>query len=340
MTKAIRIHTTGGPEVLSWEEVNVGEPGPGQVRIEHQAIGLNFIDVYQRTGLYPVGDLPQTLGMEAAGVVEAVGAGVSAFVPGDRVAYAMDLGAYSQHRLIDAAHLAKLPAAIDSRTAAAMMLQGMTARYLLKASYPVQPGDNILLMAAAGGVGLILSQWAKHLGATVIGCVSTAEKAKLARDNGCDYTINYEEENVASRVREITNGEGVAASYDSIGKATLEASLDSLRPTGTLVSFGSASGPITDLNLGLLAQKGSLYIQRPALGTYIRNRGLLEASARDLFDIVASGKVNIRIGQSYPLAETAHAHQDLEARKTTGSTILLPTTDSSSWKDQIAANGI
>jgi NADPH:quinone reductase len=324
MTKAIRIHATGGPEVLSWEEVSVGDPGPGQVRIEHTAIGLNFIDVYQRTGLYPVGDLPQTLGMEAAGVVEAVGDGVQALAPGDRIAYAMNLGAYSQKRLIDAAILVKLPAEIDHRTAAAMMLQGMTARYLLKASYAVQEGDNILVMAAAGGVGLILSQWAKHLGANVIGCVGSEKKAALARENGCDYTINYREEDVANRVRQITNGEGVAACYDSVGKATLEASLDSLRPTGTLVSFGSASGAITDFNLGLLAQKGSLYIQRPTLGTYIRNRQLLETASMDLFDIVSSGRVKIRLGQSYPLAEVARAHQDLEERKTTGSTILLP----------------
>jgi len=324
MTKAIRIHATGGPEVLIWEEVSVGDPGPGQVRIEHSAIGLNFIDVYQRTGLYPLTSLPQALGMEAAGVVEAVGEGVQDLLPGDRVAYAMNLGAYSQKRLIDAGALVKLPDEIDIRTAAAMMLQGMTARYLLKESYRVQAGDTILVMAAAGGVGLILSQWARHLGASVIGCVGSPEKAALARDNGCNYTINYREEDVAARVREITAGKGVAVSYDSIGKSTLEASLNSLRPTGTLVSFGNASGAITDFNLGLLAQKGSLYIQRPTLGTYVRTRQLLETSAMDLFDIVGSGKVNIRIGQSYPLAEVARAHQDLEGRKTTGSTILLP----------------
>lgn len=324
MTRAIRIHAAGGAEVLSWEEVSVGDPGPGQVRIEHTDIGLNFIDVYQRTGLYPLGNLPQTLGMEAAGVVEAVGEGVRGLSPGDRVAYAMNIGAYAQKRLIDAAALVKLPSGIDNRTAAAMMLRGMTARYLLKESYAVQEGDAILIMAAAGGVGLILSQWAKQLGATVIGCVGSEQKAALARDNGCDYTINYREEDVALRVREITAGGGVAVSYDSVGKATLEASLDSLRPTGTLVSFGSSSGAITAFNLGLLAQKGSLYIQRPTLGTYIRTRQLLETTAGDLFDMVGSGRVKIVIGQSYPLSEVARAHQDLEGRKTTGSTILLP----------------
>ena len=255
MTKAIRIHATGGPEVLAWEEVPVGDPGPGQVRIEHSAVGLNYIDVYQRTGLYPLVSMPQTLGMEAAGVVEAVGDGVQTLMPGDRVAYAMNLGAYSQKRLIDAAALVKLPAEIDNRTAAAMMLQGMTARYLLKESYRVRAGDAVLVMAAAGGVGSILSQWARHLGASVIGCVGSEEKAALARDNGCSYTINYREEDIAVRVREITDGEGVAVSYDSIGKSTLEASLDSLRPTGTLVSFGNASGAITGFNIGLLAQK-------------------------------------------------------------------------------------
>jgi len=324
MTKSVRIHATGGPEALSWEEVSVGDPGAGQVLIEHSAIGLNYIDVYQRTGLYPVGNLPQTLGMEAAGRVEAVGEGVQGFSPGDRVAYAMSPGAYSQKRLIDAAVLVKLPDSIDDRSAAAMMLQGMTARYLLKESYRVQAGEFILVMAAAGGVGSILSQWAKHLGANVIGCVGSEDKAEVAKRNGCDYTINYREEDVAVRVRAITDGDGVAVSYDSVGRATLESSLDSLRPAGTLVSFGNASGAITDLNLGLLAQKGSLYVQRPTLATYIRTRQLLETTSGDLFDMVAGGKIEIRVGQSYPLAEVARAHQDLEGRRTTGSTILLP----------------
>ena len=324
MSKAIRIHATGGVECLRWEDLPVGDPAPGQVRIAHSAVGLNYIDVYQRTGLYPVGELPQTLGMEAAGVVEAVGEGVQALSPGDRVAYASCLGAYAEKRLIDAQLLVKLPDRIDDRTAAAMMLRGMTARYLLKESYRVQAGDFILIMAAAGGVGLILSQWAKRLGAVVIGCVGTDTKAALARENGCDHTINYREESVAARVREITAGAGVAVSYDSVGKATLEASLDSLRPTGMLISFGNASGAITDFNLGLLAQKGSLYIQRPTLGTYIRSRALLERAADDLFEVVGSGGVKVHIGQSYPLAEVGQAHQDLEARRTTGSTILMP----------------
>ena len=324
MTKAIRIHAIGGPEVLSWEDVSVGDPGPGEVLLTHSAIGLNFIDVYQRTGLYPIGELPQTLGMEAAGRVEAVGEGVQTLTPGDRVAYAMNLGAYAQQRLIDAARVVKLPEQIDDHTAAAMMLQGMTARYLLKESYAVQPGEFILVMAAAGGVGSILVQWAKMLGANVIGCVGSAAKEEMAAKNGCDYTINYQEGDVASRVREITGGEGVAVAYDSVGKATLVASLDSLRPTGTLISYGSASGAITDLNIGLLAQKGSLYIQRPTLGTYIRNRELLETTAGDLFDVVGSGQVVINIGQAYPLAEAAQAHRDLEGRRTLGSTILMP----------------
>jgi NADPH2:quinone reductase len=324
VSRAVRIHQLGGPEILSWDEVDVGAPGPGQVALRQTAVGLNFIDVYQRTGLYPVGELPQVLGVEAAGVVESVGEGVDGLAPGDRVAYAMVLGAYAQRRLIDAERLIRLPDSVPDESAAAMLLQGMTARYLLKDSYPVKPGDTILLMAAAGGVGLIVSQWARHLGASVIGCVSNEEKAELARSNGCDHTINYREENVAARVRELTDGAGVAVSYDSIGAATLEASLDSLRPTGTLVSFGNASGPITDLNLGLLAQKGSLYVQRPTLATYIRTPALLQASANDLFDVVGKGVVKTHIGQRYPLAQTADAHRDLEARKTTGSTILIP----------------
>lgn len=324
MNSAVRIHATGGTEVLSWEDTPIADPGPGQARIVHGAIGLNFIDVYQRTGLYPVGELPQTLGMEGAGTVEAVGEGVDYLSPGDRVAYAMVLGAYAQRRLIDASRLVKLPAEIDVRTAAAMMLQGMTARYLLKESYAVRAGEFILLMAAAGGVGSILSQWAKSLGARVIGCVGNEEKAELARNNGCDFTIDYRREDVAARVREITGGEGVSVSYDSVGKATLSASLDSLRPTGTLVSFGNASGAITDFNLILLAQKGSLYIQRPTLATYIRSRERLETTAADLFDVVGSGKVKVHIEQTYPLAEVARAHNDLEQRRTVGSSILLP----------------
>ncbi|MCW8890207.1 MAG: quinone oxidoreductase, partial [Sedimenticola sp.] len=248
----------------------------------------------------------------------------TALLPGDRVAYAMVLGAYATERLVAADKLIKLPDTISDETAAAMMLQGMTARYLLKNSYPVQSGDTILLMAAAGGVGTILSQWADHLGVTVIGCVGSEEKARLAKAQGCHHTILYAEEDVAARVKAITGGEGVAAVYDSVGQATLNAALDSLRPTGTLVSFGNASGPITDFNLGLLAQKGSLYVQRPTLATYVRNRALLEASADDLMDVVGRGVVKVHIGQRYALSDVAQAHQDLEARNTTGATILLP----------------
>jgi NADPH2:quinone reductase len=324
VNSAIRIHQYGGPEVLTLESVAVGEPAAGEVRVRHSAIGLNFIDIYQRTGLYPLGGFPQTLGMEAAGVIEAAGAGVDGFAAGDRVAYAMALGSYCNARVMGVDKLVRLPDAIDDRTAAAMMLQGMTARYLLKSSFPVQAGDAILVMAAAGGVGTLLCQWANHLGATVIGCVGSPEKARLARDNGCHHTILYKEEDVAGRVRDITGGEGVAAAYDAVGQATLMASLDSLRPTGTFVSYGNASGPISDFNIGLLAQKGSLYLQRPTLATYIRNRELLNECAQDLFDVVQSGAVKVRIGQTYPLAEVAQAHRDLEARQTTGATLLLP----------------
>lgn len=324
MNSAIRIHQYGGPEVLTLESVAVGEPAADEVRVRHSAIGLNFIDVYQRTGLYPLGGFPQTLGMEAAGVIEAVGAEVDGFAAGDRVAYAMVLGSYCNARVMGVDKLVRLPDAIDDRTAAAMMLQGMTARYLLKSSFPVQAGDAILVMAAAGGVGTLLCQWANHLGATVIGCVGSPEKARLARDNGCHHTILYQEEDVAARVRDITGGEGVAAAYDAVGQATLMASLDSLRPTGTFVSYGNASGSISDFNIGLLAQKGSLYLQRPTLATYIRNRELLNECAQDLFEVVQSGAVKVRIGQTYALAEVAQAHRDLEARLTTGATLLLP----------------
>jgi len=324
VNSAIRIHQYGGPEVLTLESVSIGDPGAAEVRVRHTAIGLNFIDVYQRTGLYPLSDFPQTLGMEAAGVIEAVGQEVDGFAVGDRVAYAMGLGAYCNERLMGVDKLVKLPDGIEDQSAAAMMLQGMTARYLLKSSYPVQAGDAVLVMAAAGGVGTLLSQWANHLGATVIGCVGSPDKARLAQENGCHHTILYKEEDVAARVRDITGGAGVAAAYDSVGQATLMGSLDSLRPTGTLVSFGNASGPIGDFNIGLLAQKGSLYLQRPTLATYIRNRELLDQCANDLFEVVQSGAVKVRIGQTYPLADVAQAHRDLEARKTTGATVLLP----------------
>ena len=325
MPKAIRIHEHGGPEVLRWEEVEVGEPGPGQLRVRHGAVGLNYIDVYHRTGLYPLPSLPWTLGMEGAGQVGAVGEGVTEFKPGDRVAYASPpVGAYAEVRLMPADRVVALPDAIDDRTAAAMMLQGMTAQYLLRRTYRVQPGDAILLHAAAGGVGLIASQWARHLGATVIGTVGSEEKAELARAHGCHHTILYNRENFVERVREITGGQGVAVVYDSVGKGTFMGSLDCLRPLGMMVSFGNASGPVPPFEPGILAAKGSLFFTRPTLMTYTAQRADLLASAAELFEVVSSGAVKIEVRQTYPLAETARAHRDLEARKTTGSTVLLP----------------
>lgn len=324
MTKAIRIHETGGPEVLTWEDVESAEPGPGEVRLRQTAVGLNFIDVYQRTGLHPIGTLPAAIGMEAAGIIEATGEGVCGFQAGDRVAYAMGLGAYAEERVIATDRLVKLPDGVDDHQAAAMMLQGMTAFYLLRRTYPVKAGETILVYAAAGGVGLILCQWAKHLGANVIGCVGSHEKAELARAYGCDHTILYRDEDIAARVREITNGNGVPVSYDSIGKATFESSIDSLAPFGMLVSFGNASGPVEPFNPGILAAKGSLYFTRPTLATHTATRELLDECANKLFAIVSSGQVKINVGQTYPLAETAQAHRDLEARKTLGSTVLVP----------------
>jgi NADPH2:quinone reductase len=325
MPKAIRIHEHGGPEVLRWEEVEVGEPGPGQLRVRHGAVGLNYIDVYHRTGLYPLPSLPWTLGMEGAGQVEAVGEGVTEFKPGDRIAYASPpVGAYAEVRLIPADRVVALPDAIDDRTAAAMMLQGMTAQYLLRRTYRVQAGDAILLHAAAGGVGLIASQWARHLGAIVIGTVGSEEKAELARAHGCHHAILYNRENFVERVREITGGQGVAVVYDSVGKDTFMGSLDCLRPLGMMVSFGNASGPVPPFEPGILAAKGSLFLTRPSLMAYTAKRADLLASAAELFEVVSSGAVKIEVRQTYPLAETARAHRDLEARKTTGSTVLLP----------------
>ena len=324
MTKAIRIHEHGGPEVLKYEDVDLSDVGPGEVRLRHNAIGLNFIDVYQRTGMYPLGDLPKTLGMEAAGVIEEVGDGVEDFSVGDRVAYAMGLGSYSEERVWGTDRLVKLPDAIDDQTAAAMMLQGMTAYYLLNRTYQVKLGDTILFYAAAGGVGLIACQWAKHLGATVIGCVGSEEKAELAKANGCDHPILYRDENVPERVREITGGEGVPVVYDSIGKDTFDDSLDCLRPFGLMVSFGSASGPVEPLNIAALGPKGSLHVTRQTLGTHTATRELLDECAGALFDAVEGGHVKINVNQTYPLSETEQAHRDLEARKTTGSTVLLP----------------
>ena len=322
MSKAIRIHQTGGPEVLSWEDIEVEDPGQGQVRLQQSACGLNYIDVYGRSGMYPVGDLPAVIGMEASGIVESVGAGVEGLAVGDRVAYPMTLGAYAEVRLIDADKLVKIPDSISDETAAAMMLKGLTAHYLLFRTYPVQAGDSILVYAASGGVGQILCQWANRLNANVIGCVGSEAKAQLARDHGCHHTILYREEDIASRVREITDGAGVAVAYDSIGKATFDASLDSLRPFGVLATYGNASGPVDPFSPQILAGKGSLYVTRPTLATHISTRALLEDGARHLFDAVESGQVKISINQTLPLADCAEAHRRLEARETTGSTIL------------------
>ncbi|HZX30181.1 MAG TPA: quinone oxidoreductase [Rhodocyclaceae bacterium] len=323
MTYAIRIHRPGGPEVLTWEKISVGAPGPGEARVRHAAVGLNFIDTYHRTGLYPV-PLPSGIGLEGAGTVEAVGEGVADLKPGDRVAYAGgSLGAYAGERNIPAHRLLKLPDAIDFKTAAAMMLQGLTAAYLLRRTYRVQPGDPVLIHAAAGGVGLIACQWAKALGATVIGTVGSAAKAELARAHGCDHVINYNTENFTARVKEIT-GEGVAVVYDGVGKDTFMGSLDSLRPMGMMVTYGNASGPVPPLDLLLLSQKGSLFVTRPTLMTYTAKRSDLEALGKALFEVVGSGQVKIEVRQTYALKDAAQAHRDLEARKTTGSTILLP----------------
>ena len=324
MTHAIRIHSHGNADVLRWEHITVPAPGPGEVSLRQTACGLNFIDVYQRDGLYPAGDLPAILGMEAAGVVEAVGEGVDHVAIGDRVAYPMCQGAYAESRVIAAGKLLKLPETISDRQAASIMLKGLTAHYLLFRSYPVQPGDSILVYAAAGGVGLLLCQWASHLGARVIGCVGSEEKAELARANGCDYTIQYRHEDIAAKVREYTDGEGVAAVYDSVGRDTFMASLDALRPFGVMVSYGNASGKVEPFSPAILAPKGSLYVTRPTLATHIATRALLEDGAEQLFHAVADGLLHIQINQVFPLSETAQAHRNLEARKTTGSTILLP----------------
>lgn len=324
MPYAIRLHQNGGPEVLSWEAIDLPAPAPGEATVRHHAVGLNFIDVYHRTGLYPV-TLPSGIGLEGAGVVEAVGEGVGELKVGDRVAYAGGpLGAYAEVRNIPAHRLLKLPDAISFETGAAMMLQGLTAAYLLRKTYRVQPGDAVLIQAAAGGVGLIACQWARALGATVIGTVGSPAKAELATAHGCHYVINYSTENFAQRVREITNGEGVAAVYDGVGKDTFTGSLDSLRPTGTMVSFGNASGPVPPLDLIVLSQKGSLFVTRPTLMHYTAKREDLVALGGELFDVVVSGQVKIEVNQTYALKDAAQAHRDLEARKTTGSTILLP----------------
>ena len=324
MTHAIRVHEYGGPKVLEWEEVEVGDPGPGEVRIRQTAIGLNYIDVYVRTGLYPQPSLPFIPGMEGAGVVTAVGEGVRDLKVGRHVAYAGPIGAYAQERLIAADRVVKISAGIDDETAAAVMLKGMTAQYLLRRTYKVTRDTTLLFHAAAGGVGLIACQWAAALGARVIGTVSSSGKALIARAHGCTHVINIREEDLVAKVKEYTKGKGVDVVYDSIGKDTFPASLDCLKPLGMWVSFGQASGPVAPFNITLLSQKGSLFATRPSLGTYIETRKDLVATANDLFEVIAKGKVKIAVNQSYALADAARAHSDLEARLTTGSTILLP----------------
>jgi NADPH2:quinone reductase len=324
MAKAIRMTRTGGPEVLEYVDVEVGEPGPGEARVRQHAIGLNFIDVYFRTGLYPM-PLPSGLGQEGAGVVEAVGEGVTHVQPGDRVAYAgRPNGAYSQVRIMQADILVKLPDAIDFETGAAMMLQGLTVQYLFNGTYQVKPGQTILFHAAAGGVGLIACQWARALGVNLIGTVGSREKAELAQAAGAAHVINYNDEDIVARVLEITKGEKVPVVYDSVGKDTFTRSLDCLQPRGLMVSFGNSSGAVPPFSLGELASRGSLYITRPSLAAYVATRAELEARAADLFGMVESGKVKIDIRQRFPLADAAQAHIALEARRTTGSTILLP----------------
>ena len=324
MAKAIRFHQVGGPEVLKYEDVEVGDPGPGQARVKNIACGLNYIDTYHRTGLYPV-PMPSGIGLEAAGVVEAVASDVTYLKAGDRVAYAGGpVGAYSEARIIPADRLVKIPAGVTDQQAAGMMLKGLTAQYLLRRTYNVKAGDTILVHAAAGGVGLIMCQWAKALGATVIGSVGSDDKAALAKSHGCDHPIVYTREDFVARVKEITGGQGVPVVYDSVGKDTFMKSLDCLSPLGLIALFGNSSGNAPDINPGALAAKGSLFLTRPTLMTYMAKRDDLVKSADDLFGVVASGKVKIEVRQTYALKDATQAHKDLEARKTTGSTILLP----------------
>lgn len=325
MAKAIRIHEHGGPEVLRYEEIDPGRPGRGEVLLRHTAIGLNFIDTYFRTGLYPAPNgLPMTPGGEAAGVVVELGEGVTDLNAGDRVAYAGAPGSYAEQRVMPAERLVKIPEGVSDEEAAGMMLKGMTAEYLLRRTFAVKPGDNVLYHAAAGGVGLIFGQWAKHLGVDVIGTVGSAEKAALARAHGYAHVVNYRETDFVKAVAEITGGRKCDVVYDSVGRDTFEGSLDCLRPRGMLVSFGQSSGAVPPFNLGILSQKGSLYLTRPTLFAYIASRAELEESAAALFDVVRSGAVKIRINQRYALADAGQAHADLEGRKTTGTTVLIP----------------
>jgi NADPH2:quinone reductase len=323
MTKAIRIHVNGGPEVMQWEDVPTPEPGNGEALIKQEAIGLNYIDVYFRSGLYKAPHLPLTIGMEGAGIVVAVGPGVTSVKPGDRIAYAGPIGGYATQRIIAADRLVALPDAIDFTTGAAMMLQGLTAQYLLRRTHRVEPGQTILVHAAAGGVGLILCQWAKHLGATVIGVVSTSAKAELAKANGAAHVV-IGHENLPAEVKRITGGAMVPVAYDSVGKDTFAASVDSLAPLGLMASYGSASGPVPPVDIAMLGAKGSLFLTRPSLATYTAKRSDLEASAAELMDVVSKGIVKIQVNQTFPLADAAKAHIALESRQTTGSTVLLP----------------
>jgi NADPH2:quinone reductase len=324
-SKAIIVRAYGGPEALSYEDVPIVEPGPGEIRIHQRAIGLNFIDVYMRTGLYPLPSLPSGIGMEGAGTVDALGDGVTDIQIGDRVACALPPpGSYAEFRIVPAERVVKIPDAIPDKTAAAMMLQGLTAQYLTRQTYRIKAGDTILMHAAAGGVGLIVCQWAKHIGATVIGTVGSAEKAQLAKAHGCDHPILYREENFKDRVLALTDGRGVNVVYDSIGKDTFEDSLDCLKTRGTMVTFGNASGPVPAFEPAVLAQKGSLFLTRPTLAHYAENHQVLTDMSNELFDLVVSGVIKIEVNQEYALKDVGQAHADLEARKTTGSTILIP----------------
>ena len=323
MAKAVRYHKQGGPEVLQYEDVAVGDPAQGQVRIRHTAIGVNFVDTYQRSGLYPM-QLPAVAGNEAAGVVEAVGAGVTELKAGDRVAYTGLPGSYCETRLVPADRMVKLPQGISEETAASMMLKGLTVHYLIFTTYPVKKGETVLWHAAAGGVGLIACQWLKALGVSVIGTAGSEEKLALAKAHGAEHVINYAKENFVEKVKAVTGGKGVPVVYDSVGKTTWEGSLDCLRPRGLIVSFGNASGPVPPVNLGILSTKGSLYVTRPTLATHIASRADLVERSNALFDVVKSGKVKIETTARYKLADAAQAHRDLESRKTTGSVILVP----------------
>ena len=324
MAHAIRVHEYGGPEAMKWEEVEVGAPGQGQIKIKHHAIGVNYIDTYQRSGLYKQPSMPFSMGMEASGEVTAVGAGVTEFKVGDRIAYAQPIGSYSTERVMPADRAVKIPEGIDYKTAAAMMLQGMTVRYLIRKTYKVGPDTTLLWHAAAGGVGLIACQWAKHLGATIIATAGSDEKCKLAKAAGATHTINYKTENFVERVKAITGGKLCDVVYDSVGKDTYPMSLDCIKPLGLFVTFGNASGSIAGIDPGILGAKGSLYVTRPSLMSYVASRADLVETANELFDVVKKGIVKIAVNHTYPLKDAAQAHRDLEARKTTGSIVLLP----------------